>query len=533
LEVILTSDSSPRPRVLLVDDAPDDAEALRDLLAPMGVDIVPASSAEQALAILQNDKVDLVVADLGLPGASGIELTRALRARNDRMPIVLVTGSESVVHVVDALKAGANDYLQKPVHPDRLTSLIRELLSETDTVEGDSASEAMARTRETVRPIGKEFEGMLGISPAMQEVFARIARVATTSAPVLIVGESGTGKELVAKALHNQSRRKAGPFVAMHTGAIPKELVASELFGHEKGAFTGAMNAADGKFAAAEKGTLFLDEVGTMDIPTQISLLRVLETYRYNRVGASRERAADVRIVAATNSDLLNDVQQRRFREDLYYRLNVLTIAVPPLRERAEDIVPLAEYFLTAACKRFEVTPKKLSDEAKSALSAHPWPGNVRELRNAMDQVAVFANGAVVDASELELLRARLPSTRPTEEHDPGPPEVAVTSQREEEVAPAPSTIDMRNGTDEPDEPTVSGDTAEHQMVVRVPIGTPLAEVEKLVVLKTLEAAGGNKQRAARILGISRRGLYVKLVSYGEHVQVHEHAEAHSESTDA
>ena len=466
------------------------------------------------------------------------------------MPIVLVTGSESVVHVVDALKAGANDYLQKPVHPDRLTALIHELLNEGDPGEDDTKDDSKARTRETARPIGKEFEGMLGISPAMQEVFARIARVATTSAPVLIVGESGTGKELVARALHNQSRRKAGPFVAMHTGAIPKELVASELFGHEKGAFTGAMNSADGKFAIAEKGTLFLDEVGTMDIPTQISLLRVLETYRYNRVGASRERAADVRIVAATNSDLLNDVQQRRFREDLYYRLNVLTIALPPLRERAEDIVPLAEHFLTAACKRFEVTPKKLSSEAKAALSAHPWPGNVRELRNAMDQVAVFANGAVVDASELELLRARLPFQRAVDELDVAPPAAPATVHQVEDTMsttadivedaaessqpsppsappPAPAAESVTS-----DFPTTSA-TAEHHMVVRVPIGTPLADVERLVVLKTLEAAGGNKQRAARILGISRRGLYVKLVSYGEHVQVHEHTEAHAEATDA
>ena len=200
----------------------------------------------------------------------------------------------------------------------------------------------------------------------------------------------------------------------MHTGAIPKELVASELFGHEKGAFTGAMNSADGKFAVAEKGTLFLDEVGTMDIPTQISLLRVLETYRYNRVGASRERAADVRIVAATNSDLLDDVKERRFREDLYYRLNVLTIALPPLRERAEDIVPLAEHFLTAACKRFEVTPKKLSSAGQGSAVGAPRPGNVRELRNAMDQVAVFANGPLVDASELELLRHASPHSGPS-----------------------------------------------------------------------------------------------------------------------
>jgi DNA-binding NtrC family response regulator len=486
----------------------------------MGVDIVPAGSAEQALTLLENDAIDLVVADLGLPGANGIELTRELRARDAEMPIILVTGSESIAHVVEALKAGANDYLQKPVHPDRLTLLIRELLRERGAKEND---------RVDARPIGPVFEGMVGISPAMREVFARIARIAPTSAPVLIVGESGTGKELVAKALHGRSRCKAGPFVAMHTGAIPKELVASELFGHEKGSFTGAMNSADGKFAAAEKGTLFLDEVGTMDIPTQISLLRVLETYRYSRVGASRERAADVRIVAATNSDLLRDVQDGRFREDLFYRLNVLTIMLPPLRERREDIVPLAERFLTAACKRFEVSPKKLSSEAMGALSAHPWPGNVRELRNAMDQVAVFARGDVVQAFELELLPARLRSPRLRDEREMASPEVEATCEPEDaSPAVAEPTEDLAEDLQD-DQSAVSliespphGADDDHRMVVRVPIGTPLAEVEKMLVLRTLEAEGGNKQRAARILGISRRGLYVKLVSYGEHVAIPE-----------
>jgi len=482
----------------------------------MGVDIVPAGSAEEALALLEVGGIDLVVADLGLPGANGIELTRALRARDDHIPIILVTGSESIAHVIDALKAGANDYLQKPVHPDRLTTLIRELLSEKGAEES---------APDKVLPIGPEFEGMLGTSPAMREVFARIARVAPTSAPVLIVGESGTGKELVAKALHNQSRRKTGPFAAMHTGAIPKELVASELFGHEKGAFTGAMSSAEGKFAAAEKGTLFLDEVGTMDIPTQISLLRVLETYRYNRVGASRERAADVRIVAATNSDLLQGVQEGRFREDLFYRLNVLTIMLPPLRERREDIIPLAERFLAAATKRFGVTPKKLSREAMEALKAHPWPGNVRELRNAMDQVAVFARGDVVDANELELLRARLPSRTIAEglapPDFPAAPDVPTTYEPAEICEPF-ETAAVVNEANEP-EADVAPPNGENidQLVVRVPIGTPLAEVEKMVVLRTLEAAGGNKQRAARILGISRRGLYVKLEAYGAHLAEH------------
>jgi DNA-binding NtrC family response regulator len=527
--------------VLVVDDAPDDANALGEIFASMGIDVVSVDSTEKALALVERDKIDLVVADLGLPGASGIELTRTLRARNLVMPIVMVSGSESVAHVVEALKVGASDYLPKPVPPDHLKSLIHDLLTEV----GSSSGGSMLSDSDASTPIGPMFEGMIGPSTAMQEVFARIARVAPTSAPVLIIGESGTGKELVAQALHNQSRRKAGPFVAMHTGAIPRELVASELFGHEKGAFTGAMCSSEGRFAAAERGTLFLDEVGTMDIPTQISLLRVLETYRYNRVGAARERTADVRIVAATNTDLLGEVQRGHFREDLFYRLNVLTIRLPALRERLEDIVPLAESFLTAASERFEVAPKTLSSEVMAALQAYSWPGNVRELRNAMDQVAVFAKGDVITPNDLELGRARLGSARLTDVGVPMPEPAEIETatcegpqpafHADAAVAAAPTIPEVAGGVGEepsapprvstspaplehvPRDTLEKGDEDEHRMVVRVTIGTSLAEVEKLVVLRTLEAAGGNKQRTARILGISRRGLYVKLESYGEH----------------
>jgi DNA-binding NtrC family response regulator len=508
--------------VLVVDDAPEFVDALGEAFASMGLDVVSVDSAEKAMVLLEREEVDLVVADLGLPGASGIQLTRALRARNLVMPILMVTGSESVADVVEALKAGASDYLQKPVHPDHLRSLIEELLRDESSSSGGSVDP----DRDAIPPTGPMFEGMIGPSATMQEVFARIARIAPTSAPVLIIGESGTGKELVAQALHNQSRRKAGPFIAMHTGAIPKELVASELFGHEKGAFTGAMSSSEGRFAGAERGTLFLDEVGTMDIPTQISLLRVLESYRYNRVGSAKERIADVRIIAATNTDLLGEVQRGRFREDLFYRLNVLTILLPPLRERVEDIVPLAESFLTAASERFEVAPRTLSDEAAAALRAYSWPGNVRELRNAMDQVAVFAKGDVIAPDDLELGRARLGSTRLADASVPLPEstEIETAASNGELVdgvgqEPSSSPVPIEHF---PRDSSASANDDEHRMVVRVSIGTSLAEVEKLMVLRTLEAAGGNKQRTARILGISRRGLYVKLESYGEHVSTSE-----------
>jgi len=486
-------------RVLVVDDADDYAAILGDVLKQHGIEVVAASSVEQALTLLQSEHVDLVVTDLILPGASGIDLTRELRLRDDLLPIILVTGSGSVHHAVDALKQGANDYLQKPVDPVRLVALIRELLS------SDGAKETDDGVDEAGHPIG--FEGILGVSPSMQKVFERIRRVASTPAPVLIIGESGTGKDLVARALHHRSRRHAGPFIPVHTGAVPKDLVANELFGHERGAFTGALSSSEGKFAAAEGGTLFLDEIGTMDPATQICLLRVLETHRYTRVGANKEEKADVRIVAATNSDLLDLVEKRLFREDLFYRLNVLTIALPPLRERKEDVIPLAERFLRLAAKRYGLPVKTLSPEAAEHLLQYDWPGNVRELRNTMEQAAILARGEAVAGHEIDFAPARIAAFQGSELASMQAADVTVSSPAPMSEPPVDAHLVESNEVAEDDE--------DHPMVVRVAIGTPMAEVERLLILKTLKAASGNKQRTARILGISRRGLYVRLASYG------------------
>jgi DNA-binding NtrC family response regulator len=479
-------------RVLVVDDAADYAALLSDVLKSHGIDVVPAGSVEQALTLLQSEPVDLVVTDLRLPGASGIDLIRALRLRDDLLPIILVTGSGSVHHAVEALKLGANDYLQKPIDPARLIALIGELLNSDSTTEAEEG-------------VDEAFEGMLGASSAMQKVFDRIRRVASTPAPVLIIGESGTGKDLVARALHNRSRRQAGPFIPVHTGSVPKDLVANELFGHERGAFTGALSSSEGKFAAAEGGTLFLDEVGTMDPATQICLLRVLETHRYTRVGANKEEKADVRVVAATNSDLLDLVEKRLFREDLFYRLNVLTIALPPLRERKEDIVPIAEHFLRLAAKRYGLPAKTLSPEAAEKLVHYNWPGNVRELRNTMDQAAVLARGEAVAGHEIDFAPARITAFQGSELASVPAATVAVPAAPESLPADDSHSVQSQALDDDDD----------HPMVVRVSIGTPLAEVERLLILKTLKASSGNKQRTARILGISRRGLYVRLASYG------------------
>ncbi|MDI1443891.1 sigma-54 dependent transcriptional regulator [Polyangium sp. 6x1] len=549
-------------RVLLVEDEPDQAAILEAVLRHEGLDVLVASSGEQALEIQHRTPADVLVTDLNLPGMTGMDLMRrltpptedeTLKAATPAPAVVVVTGSGSVSSAVDALKLGAADYLQKPLDPARLVSLVRELLS------SDNVREAEGEDDDAVAgPL--VFEGMVGGSRGMREVFARIDRVASTMAPVLIVGESGTGKELVARAIHNRSPRKNGPFIPVHTGAIPRELIGSELFGHEKGSFTGAFSSAEGKFEAATGGTVFLDEVGTMDSAVQVSLLRVLETYRFTRVGGRKEIEADVRIVAATNKDLLDLVDENVFREDLYYRLNVFTITLPPLRERVEDILPIAERFLVKFAKRYGTPARRFSEGAIHRLYVHDWPGNVRELRNVVEQTALFAAGEIVAPEEVQIGQGRIerrtgrrshhdlqaqtnPPHAEPEHHAPPapittapPPAIAEIEGRE----PPPSLVEPPASTSasfaQPpiratspsshDLEAREGDRGEHPLVLRLPVGTRLADAERKLILLTLEAVRGNKQRAARVLGISRRGLYSKLQAYGEHVGTHEAPEA-------
>jgi DNA-binding NtrC family response regulator len=561
----------------LVEDEPDQAAILEAVLRHEGLDVVVAASGEQALDIHQRTPADVLVTDLNLPGMTGVDLMKRLsppeaqEAPEPKQPppaVVVVTGGGTVNTAVEALKLGAADYLQKPLDPARLVSLIRELLASDNVREADADDDDA--------PGGTlVFEGMVGGSRRMREVFARVDRVAGTMAPVLVVGESGTGKELVARAIHMRSRRRNGPFVPVHTGAIPRELIGSELFGHEKGSFTGAFAAAEGKFEAAAGGTVFLDEVGTMDSAVQVSLLRVLETYRFTRVGGRKEIEADVRIVAATNKDLLDLVDEGVFREDLYYRLNVFTVTLPPLREREEDIRPIAERFLVKYAKRYGTPARRLSEGAVERLLHHDWPGNVRELRNVVEQTALFASSEVVGEADIQLGQGRI-ERRPRRGHDapaqahapapqgevvevsvdqtlPGARTVGAPADYRSSAAappgaeaPHPSTPPPPNGGPAsqppatlppsalparpiPEPPPVAAHEPEaareadrgagdHPLVLRLPVGTRLADAERKLILLTLEAVRGNKQRAARVLGISRRGLYSKLQAYGEHV---------------
>ncbi len=545
--------------VLCVDDDPDYLGIVQKMVLGPGVESIGAASAEEALVIVEKQRVDAIVTDLNLPERTGIELISTLRGAGNNVPVLVLTGEGSVHAAVEALKQGAADFLQKPIDGQRLRGLVRELLANGPMMGGGDGVQAAPQPAgqpldHDLRPVSADgwFEGMLGRSLQMRAVFDAIERVARTEAPVLIVGESGSGKELVARAVHNRSGRRHGAFVPVHTGAIPKELVASELFGHERGAFTGALTAADGKFEAASRGTIFLDEVGTMVHDVQIALLRVLETMRFTRVGGRKEHIADVRVIAATNRDLITLVQENKFREDLYFRLNVFSITLPPLRDRREDILPLAEHYLLRFAQRYGTPARRISSAAAERLYSYPWPGNVRELRNVMERAAVFARSAELSPHELQLVAERLPdpgqvvrettarvaytpATRgyeiPTDAFSPpsvgpvhhAPPQPMEPTSGMAQPAPAsyqpppmpvpvtppPMPAAQAVPRSEPPAPAIPPNA------IVVQLGTTIQDAEKLLILRTLEYVGGNKQKAARVLGISRRCLYNRLEEYG------------------
>jgi two-component system NtrC family response regulator/two-component system response regulator HydG/two-component system response regulator AtoC len=444
-------------KILVVDDEPDTASGLADILREDGYHVDVVGSAEEALERFRADTFHLLLTDLLLPGKSGVELTKIVHDAAPATAVVLITGHATVKTAVSALKRGASDYIRKPVNPKKLRERVQGLLAGRPDYLPNKLL-ALGRSGEVA------FEGMLARSRVMHNVFEKIKLAAHSEATVLITGESGTGKELVARAIHVRSNRASGPFIAVHTGAIPRELIASELFGHERGSFTGAVDRKEGKFELAETGTIFLDEISTMDERTQINLLRVLESFSYMRIGGKKERQADVRVVAATNRDLFKMAEEGAFREDLYYRLNILQINLPPLRERREDVALLANEFMHGFAAHYRKLVRLIPPEAQRLLEGYHWPGNVRELRNVIEQAVLLARG---EALEPELLPQMI--------YRAGPPEESI----------------------------------------RIPIGSTMREAERELILRTLEARKGNKKTTAQVLGISRRSLYNKLAEYG------------------
>jgi len=452
----MSTDKKQNARILVVDDEASARSGLEKLLRQEGYTVDAAADGPSALEIAADRPPDLVVTDLKMPGMDGVELLQKLRVQDPDLPVLVVTAFGDVGSAVNAMRAGAEDYLTKPVDFDALVlSIERALERAALRVEADNLRRQL-RERE-----GEGLEGLIGASPAMQKVYRVARQVAGARATVLITGESGTGKGELARAIHEKGPRAKAPFVTLHCAALADTLLESELFGHEKGAFTGAERRRIGRFEQAHGGTLFLDEVGEISPATQVKLLRVLQERTFERVGGNDPVQVDVRLVAATNRDLAADVQEGRFREDLYYRLNVVHIDMPPLRVRDTDVLLLANHFL----RKFAAENKRkidgLSDRARAKIMAHRWPGNVRELENAIERAVVLC-----DATQIE------------EEHLPI------------DVAPAAKGA------------------------IRIP-GSTLAEVERYAILATLEATNGSTTRAAEMLDISIRTIQYRLHEYG------------------
>jgi DNA-binding NtrC family response regulator len=395
------------PRILVVDDESNQREMLAEHLTEQGFHATPCAGGEEALRYLGSSPVDVVLTDLRMPGMGGSELLRRVKETSPSVEVVVMTAFGTVASAVEAMKCGAYDYLTKPLDLERMIGTIRRALERTGLVR------ELARLRER---LGEriDVDGIVADSRAMQDVLRLAARVAPSAATVMLTGESGTGKEVVARLIHAQSPRGDGLFIAANVAAIPRELVEAELFGHTAGAFTGARQDRAGLFEEARGGTLLLDEIGEMPLDLQPKLLRILQDRRVTRVGESRERLLDVRILAATNRDLEAVVREGAFREDLYYRLNVVRIRIPPLRERREDIAPLARIFLDRFAQRDGRSFDGLTREAHDLLLGCPWPGNVRELKNAIERAVVLATGDRVSAADLpDEVRSPLEATVP------------------------------------------------------------------------------------------------------------------------
>ncbi len=447
----MTTPLSEGEAILVVDDAPETLEVVRRNLEAEGYRVFTAPGVAEALVILDTTPIDLVVTDYKMPGVSGLDLVRHVRENLKDTEVVMITGYASIDGAIEAIKTGAEEYLAKPFTDEELFEAVRRAL------------EKRSRRRivaPAVAPAVGPLPGFIGQSEPMQQVYAAIRKAAETIATVLITGESGTGKELVARAIHYSSRRSAAPFVAVNCGGIPEGLVESELFGHMKGAFTGAVTSRAGFFLTADGGTIFLDEISELSLPLQVKFLRVLQDKAVYMVGATHPRHVDVRIVAATNKNLRTLVQRQAFREDLFFRLNVIPIDVPPLRERGEDVLFLTRHFVEKLSRELGRTVPRLSDALLASLLAYPWPGNVRELENIIHRIVVMAEGDEIDVPNLP--------------------------------------VSMRFSV-----PRASS------------IHRPLAEVEAEHVRAVLASVGDNKTLAAKILGIDRKTLREKLKYLG------------------
>jgi two-component system nitrogen regulation response regulator NtrX len=382
----------PKATILVVDDEESILETLTGILEDEGYEVITASSGSDALTRFTEVSPDVVLLDVWMPGMDGIETLKSIKEKNNEVCVIMISGHGNIDTAVHAIKLGAYDFLEKPLSLEKVLILIKRAL-EKQRLEKENI--------ELRSSIAQQWE-IIGESPRMKELKDKIAKAASSQSTVLIFGESGSGKELVARALHNGSNRKNKNFVEVNCAAIPHELIESELFGHEKGSFTGAFESKKGKFELAHEGTLFLDEIGDMSLITQAKVLRVIETQEFQRVGGSKKIKVDVRIIAATNKDLEEEIQKAAFRKDLYFRLNVIPIHVPPLRERKDDIPLLVEHFLNNFARQYGQKPKKVSKVTLRALMEYDWPGNVRELKNTIERFVIMNPSEVIDVKDVQ-----------------------------------------------------------------------------------------------------------------------------------
>jgi two-component system response regulator HydG len=447
--------------VLVVDDDQAHRTMLNTLLTGWGYQVREADDGATAIEMVHQAPYDLLLMDIRMLKVSGLEALEEVRAYNPAIPIIIMTAYSSVETAVEALKKGAYDYLTKPLDFDELRLAMERAMDH---------SQLKAENRLLRESLGSHFDrgSIIGRSRGMVRCLETVAQVAPSEATVLVTGESGTGKELIAGAIHFNSSRKEGPFVKMNCAAVTETLLESELFGHEKGAFTGAYRRKEGRFRLADRGSLFLDEISEMSLAMQAKLLRVLQESEFVRVGGEETLKVDVRVIAATNKNLMEEIEKGRFREDLYYRLNVVGLNVPPLRERQEDIPLLAQHFLGGFAEKNRKQIKGLTPQAMDLLVKYNWPGNVRELMNTIERAVVLSRSDYLDETDLSL-------------------------------GTQPEASGERPASDSP----------------HAPADLPLEEVEKATILKTLESAKGNKSEAARRLGITRKTLHKKLKKYG------------------
>ncbi|OJH35614.1 sigma-54-dependent transcriptional regulator [Cystobacter ferrugineus] len=454
------------PKVLVIDDETNLRKVLAAMLRRDGFDVTVAADGEQGLAEFHKNGADIVVTDLVMPKAGGMEVLRAVNAANPDVPVIIITAHGTVDSAVEAIKAGAFDYVTKPFDQSELSAAIAK------------AAKAHVVAQRSVRADAKARAAIIGQSPQLQDVFKIIDKVADTPSTVLITGESGTGKELIASALHGASSRRDKPFIKINCAAIPHNLLESELFGYERGAFTGAVTSKPGRFELADGGTLFLDEIGEIPVEMQVKLLRALQEGEFERVGGIKTTRVDVRLIAATNRDLQAEIEAGRFRKDLYYRLAVVPITLPALRERRGDIHMLATHFVEKYNRKLNKKIEGIADDALTLLQAYNWPGNIRELENLIERVLLFADGPLITAKDL-----------------PEPVRQAST--------PVPAS------------PAALADTPPGEGGLKDIVRMKAAELEKDLITKALEETGGNVTRAARLLQISRKSLQTKMKEFG------------------